>query len=240
MLGSILGAGDAKAASRSAQAAQVQGMQNAINAENTQFGQTQQAFAPYTSFGTTALGPYGDLLGVNGATSQQTAIDALKNSPYYQSLYNNGQQTVLQNSAATGGLRGGNAQASLYNLGTDTLSSAIQQQLQNLGGAVNLGYGATNQLANYGQANANTLAQLLTGQGQANAQGILQRGNIRAGMWGSLGSGLDSILSDVATGGLSSVIPGLGSLFQGGGGGQTLGSMGGYNFSGLPGMFSGL
>jgi hypothetical protein len=96
--------------------------------------------------------------GAGGAGGQQSAIDALKQSPFYQSLYHNGEQAILANGAATGGLRGGNTQRSLYNLGTDTLASAFQQQFNNLGTLSGLGENAA---AGVGKG------QLLAGQAQA-------------------------------------------------------------------------
>jgi hypothetical protein len=93
--------------------------------------------------------PYGPAGGAgSAANSQQAAFDALKASPVYQSLYRNGEQSVLANAAATGGLRGGNAQRSLYNLGTDTLSQVIQQQIANLSGLSSLGENAAAKVGN--------------------------------------------------------------------------------------------
>lgn len=93
--------------------------------------------------------PYGPASGPGSAgTSQTAAFDALKNSPVYQSLFHNGEQTVLADAAATGGLRGGNTQRSLYNLGTDTLSQVIQQQIANLSGLSSLGENAAAKVGN--------------------------------------------------------------------------------------------
>lgn len=91
--------------------------------------------------------PYGPA-GASGAGSQTAAFDALKNSPVYQSLFHNGEQTVLADAAATGGLRGGNAERSLYNLGTDTLAKVVQQQIANLSGLSSLGENAAAKVGN--------------------------------------------------------------------------------------------
>lgn len=132
-----------------------------------QFGQEhwqgygQGESRPYTPFGTAGANGQG-----TAATGQQSAIDALKQSPYYQSLYHNGEQATLANAAATGGLRGGNAERSLYNVGTDTLAQAFQQQFNNLGSLSSLGENAAAGVGN-GQIQA----------GAAQAGGILGSAN---------------------------------------------------------------
>jgi hypothetical protein len=81
--------------------------------------------APYRDIGAKALSQYGDLVGTHGAAQQQSAIDALKASPFYQSLFRTGEETELQDAAATGGVRGGNTQRSLADFGSDTLMKTI-------------------------------------------------------------------------------------------------------------------
>jgi hypothetical protein len=203
MLGSILSAGAAKDASRSAQAAQTQGYQTATGNEQSAYNTISGNFSPYLAAGQGAVGAYGNLLGINGAPNQQAAITSLQASPYYQSLYNTGRESLLQNASATGGLRGGNTESGLYQLGSNTLAQTIQNQLTNLQGATSMGLSATGALSGYGAETANMLASLATGQGNATAQDILQRGNLTAGMWNSLGSGLDS---------MAQKIPGIGSF----------------------------
>lgn len=142
-----------------------------------------------------------------GEVDQQGAIDALRASPLYQSLYRNGEEAILSNAAATGGLRGGNTQSSLYNLGADTLSSVIQNQLSNLGGIANMGMGSAGQLGQFGANTAANIGNSLTQQGQAQAGAALTRGGINAANWNNIGGTLDSIGSAIAGGGsLSSIL----------------------------------
>jgi hypothetical protein len=122
-----------------------------------------------------------------------------------------GQEAVLQNASATGGIRGGNTQTGLANFGRDTLAMAIQQQLQNLGGIANMGLGAAGSVGGFGANQANAVAGLQQNIGQNNSSNILTRGGINAGMWNSAGGFLDSAVS-AALG----AFPGLGG---GGGGG---------------------
>lgn len=154
------------------------------------------------------LTPYTTTTG--GAVDQQGAIDALKASPLYTSLYRNGEEAVLSNAAATGGLRGGNTQSALYNLGADTLSNVIQNQLANLGGIASLGSGTATSLGQFGQNAATNIGNSLTSQGQAQAGAALTKGGINSSMWNNIGSGLDSALaSALGGGGLSSVLKGV-------------------------------
>jgi hypothetical protein len=210
-VGGLLGAGAQKKASRNAQAAMNDALNKAIGTEQHQYEQTRQDFMPYLNGGVSAFGQLGNLAGANGADQWQTAIAALQQSPYYQSLYNNGQEAVLQNASATGGIRGGNTQTGLANFGRDTLAMAIQQQLQNLGGIANMGLGAAGSVGGFGANQANAVAGLQQNIGQNNSSNILTRGGINAGMWNSAGGFLDSAVS-AALG----AFPGLGG---GGGGG---------------------
>lgn len=130
------------------------------------------------------LTPYGAPGQTGAGTGQQSAIDALKQSPMYQSLYHNGEQSVLANAAATGGLRGGNADRSLYNLGTDTLAQTIQQQFNNLG-----------QLSGLGENAAAGVGNGLNAAAQAQAGGILGSANANNGLATSI-AGLPSLFGN--------------------------------------------
>lgn len=152
---------------------QSQSLQQAIDEQRRQFDINQQNLAPWLAAGKTALGQQGDLLGLNGSGTQQSAIDALQASPLYQSLFRNGQDAVLNNAAATGGLRGGNANRSLYNLGQDTLSSVIQNQLANLGGLSGTGKSSADSLNTSGSTSAANIGNLLSQIGSAQAGGIV-------------------------------------------------------------------
>jgi hypothetical protein len=112
-------------------------------------------------------------MGLHGNDMQSSAITALQNSPYYQSLYRNGLQANLQNASATGGIRGGNEVTSLANFGADTLAQTIQQQLANLSGLSTTGANAAAGLGSLGQANANAQSGIIQAGGAAQAGGVL-------------------------------------------------------------------
>ena len=188
------------------------GYQSGINAGNAQYQQTAGNLAPWLISGQLANAQQGNLVGLNGGAQQQAAIDQLKASPLYTSLYGNGQNAILANASATGGLRGGNTQRSLYGLGNDTLAQLIQSQLGNLGGISSMGQSTALGQGALGAANTASIQSMLGGMGSANASGILanqgaananniSNQNLLGGLFSQGGAGFDL----------------LGSLFGGGG-----------------------
>lgn len=212
-VGGLLGAGSQKKAVKKATKAQVAAMDRAIAEQRRQFDVTQANFQPYRDVGGKGLAGLGDLVGVNGGDPQAAAIAALRESPFFKSLFRHGEEAVLQNASATGGIRGGNTQASLYEMGEDTLSRTIQQQLASLGGLAGLGMGATNAVANFGARASDNVSGFLKGQGDARASGALAIGGINNQMWNNAGSFLDSVVTAFLPGG-----GGMGSILGGKGG----------------------
>jgi hypothetical protein len=159
--------------------------QNEVNS-----GDPNRAYTPF--------GPAGANGASTGGPGGSSAIDALKNSPLYQALYHNGEQAVLANGAATGGLRGGNTQASLYNLGVNTLAQTQQQMFNQLGSLSGLGENAAAGVGNG-----------LTGAAAAQAGGILGSANANNSLASSI-AGLPSVLGN------SSVLSSLGLGNSGG------------------------
>lgn len=210
VLGGILGGkGAAKAAKIQAQSYQ-QGLQQ----QQQQFNLERSDAMPFHDAGVSALSGMGGLLGFNGPDAQSAAIEQLKASPEFTSLFNTGADTVLQNASATGGLRGGNVQSSLANFGSGLLAQVIQNHLANLGGLASLGAGSTQALGALGQQNVNAQTNLMGQIGNANA--------VRAAApYAAMASALQGVGQNSG---------GLASLFGGGGGG-TLGSGGGGNFN---------
>lgn len=154
----------------------------------------------------------GILEGIQGDTSyadisrqrQQQAIQGIEQGPLYQELAKQGEQGILQNASATGGLRGGNVQGALAQFRPQLLNQLIEQQYSKLAGLTSLGAGASQNLLGIGQASAagtaaagqqsgTNIANLLTGQGQAQAGGIVGAANAQA-------QGLAGVSSAIGTG----------------------------------------
>ena len=170
---SIFGASKKKKAVKAAAAAQAAAAQAGIDQVGAQYAQTRQDLEPFREGGVKAVGAQQDLLGLNGTGVQQTSLDALKASPLFQMLFGTATEGVLSNASATGGLRGGNAQRSLYDAGEDTFTQVIQQQLENLGGLSSAGLSAAGTGGALGGNAADTIAQLFGNKGVAQAGGIL-------------------------------------------------------------------
>ena len=190
----MIGGGKAKQASRRAEEAQLGYLTQALGENRRQFDLTRSDFAPYLEAGTEALGGQGDLLGLNGPEAQAAAIARLRDSPMFNSLYRTGEEAVLQNASATGGLRGGNTQRSLADFGADTMSQVIERQLAQLGGLSGRGQQAVGDVSSIGAGLTEAIAQILGHQGQVRADAILTRGGINNRMWNNAGGVLDNAM----------------------------------------------
>lgn len=121
-----------------------------------------------------------------GAQAQQQAISQLEKSPTFQALARQGEEGILQNASATGGLRGGNVQGALAQFRPALLNQQIQQQLSTLGGISSLGQNAAAGVGNAGVQTGQNVGALMQDTGQARGYGAL-------GSSAALGSGLASL-----------------------------------------------
>ena len=141
----------------------------------------------YQQAGTDALAQQRALAGLDGPDAQQAAYEQLKTSPAYTQMMDQAQQTLLQNASATGGVRGGDVQGALAQLGPSVLNQLIQQQYANLGGLAGAGQNAASNIGQLGQASASGMAaaalqgagmqsNTLQGLGNSNANALLAQG----------------------------------------------------------------
>lgn len=177
-------------AARNASNAQVEASQAGVAEQQRQFDAIQKLLAPYVQSGTGALSAQQNLLGLNGADAQRSAIAALQSSPQFTSLLQQGENSILQNASATGGLRGGNTQAALAQFSPALLASTINDQYARLGGLTSLGQNAAAMTGNAGVQTGNNVAQLLQAQGAAQAGNALAQGRAQAGFANSFTQGL--------------------------------------------------
>lgn len=186
LVGGLLSGNSAKKASQKASAEMVAALQGGINALNGNLDYTKGIFQPAISVLNPSIGAMGDLVGINGAPQQQASLDQLQMSPLMASLTRNGEEAVLQNAAATGGIRGGNTQRGLADFRSDTFARLIQQQLANLGGLAGIGMNGAGAMANASGNTASSVASLLGQQGQARAGQSITAGGINAQNWNNL------------------------------------------------------
>ncbi len=144
-----------------------------IAEQRAQLEKMRELLAPYVQAGTPALQGMQALIGLGGQQAQQEAIGAIEQSPLFQSQVRQGEEAMMQNAAATGGLRGGNIQAALAQFRPAMLQQAIDQQYSRLAGLTGLGQQSA---AGVGTAGINTganVGNLLQQQGAAMAGGVL-------------------------------------------------------------------
>ena len=211
VFGGITGAKQAGKAAEQAGQLQSQMYGRGIDEQRRQFDKLIELMSPYVGAGQSAMGrltPYEQagaqafeqqkqLAGLSGADAQQKAISGLEGSPIYQQLLQQGENAMLQNASATGGLRGGNVQGALAQYRPAMLNQLIEQQYSKLGGLAGTGLGVTSGLVNMGQASAagqagqgmnmaSNIGNLLANQGAAQAGGIMGRGSIARNTFGDL------------------------------------------------------
>ena len=208
LLGDITGANDqadaARVASQIQAGASEAGIAEMRRASEAGLGETRRQFdslvrlmSPYVNAGLPALNAQEDLLGLNGKSAQGAAIQGIEGSPQFGALVKQGENALLQNASATGGLRGGNIQSALAQFRPSILSGLIDQQFSRLGGITQIGQAsaagqasagmnAGSSISNiYGQQGAN-IANLLAQQGAANAGGVLAQGGAGRQAFGDL------------------------------------------------------
>ena len=205
LLGSFMGAEAAEDAANTQAGAARAGQET----QRQMFERTQEILRPYvqagqaqlptlggyTTAGPQAFGRQLDLAGLRGPQAQQAAIEQVRTQPRFGALTQAGEEAILANASATGGLRGGNTQNALARFRSDLLANEIEREYARMGGLTAFGQGVSQNLAQLGQASgANVGAQgMQTGQGIANLQGAAgaaQAGGIlgQAGAYGQVAS----------------------------------------------------
>lgn len=210
LIGGIMGSDSQSDAASTAAAAQVQAAKLGIDEQKRQFDAIQKLLEPYVNAGTASIGAQKSLIGLNGDTTQQSAISGISEGPEMAALIKQGENGILQNASATGGLRGGNIQGALAQFRPQMLAQLIQQRFQNLGGLTTIGQNAAAGTGNAGMQSANSISNLLQQQGAAQAGAALAQGKADANLW----SGVTGAIGQVAgAGGFGSLGGFLGSLF---------------------------
>lgn len=173
-----------------AAAIQGQAAQGGIDEQRRQFDAIQKLLQPYSQAGTAALGQQQALLGMGTPEAQQQAINAIQSGPQFQALQQQGENAILQNASATGGLRGGNVQGALAQFRPALLSGLIEQQYNRLGGLTSIGQNAAAGVGNAGMQTGANVANLLGQQGAAAAGGQIAQGKAFGAVPGAISGGL--------------------------------------------------
>lgn len=183
IIGGIASGRAQQKAAESAARAQNRAAQFSMLEQQRQFDRVQQLLNPYMQGGGQAFEQMRVLSGAMGTQAQQDAISGLAASPLFTSAAQQGELAMMQNAAATGGLRGGSLQGALAQFRPQMLNQALERQYSMLGDLSNAGIGAAGQLAGFGQNFANQMGQGYGTMGQAQAGSALAQGQARANMF---------------------------------------------------------
>lgn len=186
VVGGVASSKAQKSASKSAASASDRATQMSVEEQRRQFDAIQKLLKPYVTAGTGALSAQQNLIGLGGASKQQQAIKALEQSPQMQALVQQGENAILQNASATGGLRGGNTQAALAQFRPNVLSQLIESQFSKLGGLTSIGQNAAAMTGNAGMNSANQISNLFQQNGAVQANAAIARGQANANAWNIL------------------------------------------------------
>lgn len=177
-IGKITGASDAAKAAERASGQQVEAYQAGIDEQRRQFDALQELLKPYIEGGTGAFQAQQQLIGLGTPEEQAAAIAQLEQSPMMKALVQKGENALLQNASATGGLRGGNTAAALAQFRPQMLAQMIENQYGRLGGLSTLGANAAVGQGSQGMAMAGNIGNLLGEIGSARSGATIARGNV--------------------------------------------------------------
>lgn len=193
LISGFMGSEAQRSASSDASGAQSASSAAGIAEQRRQFDYIQELLKPYVEAGSGAMGAQQNLLGLSGPGAQQQAISALEGSPQFAALQQQGENALLQNASATGGLRGGNMQGALAQFRPQLLNQMVENQFARLGGLANMGQASAAGQANMAQQTGGNIANLLGQQGQAQAGAALAQGQATANMWSGIGGTAGSL-----------------------------------------------
>lgn len=183
IVGGVMSSKAQKSAAKTAANAQIDASEMGVEEQRRQFDAVQKLLKPYSDAGLSGLSGQQNLLGINGTAAQQAAINNINNSSEMQTYLQQGENAILQNASATGGLRGGNTQAALAQFRPQLLNQLINQRYQNYAGLTSLGQNAAAGTGNAGMQTASNISNLYQQTGAAQAGAALAQGQANANMW---------------------------------------------------------
>lgn len=121
------------------------------------------------------------------AMKQQEAIQGIAQSPELQALTAQGEEAIMRNAAATGGLRSGNVQGALAQYRPAMLQQAIDRRYSQLAGLTGIGQASAAGVGAAGLQTGTNISNLYQQAGAANAGSALAQGQAQGQMWSGLG-----------------------------------------------------
>jgi hypothetical protein len=169
----VIGGVVSMSAASKAGKAQVQAADAAAEEQRAAREEMRTLLNPYVSAGTPALQAQMAALGLSGPEAQQAFVTQQEQSPFFQSLAQQGENAIRQNASATGGLRGGNIQGAFAQFRPALLNQFLDQQYGRLGGMTNLGQNSAAGVGAAGMQSATQIGNAYTQAGQARAGSIM-------------------------------------------------------------------
>jgi hypothetical protein len=164
-------------AARDAAGIQSGAAQAGIEEQRRQYNDMRELLKPYTEAGAPALQQQQAFLGLQGPEAERAAIERIRSGETFQALSRQGEESLLQNASATGGLRGGNIQGALAQFRPQMLAGLIDQQYSRLGGMAALGQQSAAGVGNAGIQTGENVANLMGQAAAAQAGGQLGSAN---------------------------------------------------------------
>lgn len=181
--GSALSSGAQSRAANRAVDAQTGAAYAAIDEQRQAREELRRLLEPYAQAGQPALQGMLDLVGLGSQGGQAAAIQQQEQNPLFQGLLQQGENAILQNASATGGLRGGNVQGALAQFRPQLLNQFIEQQYGRLGGIATMGQQSAAGVGSAGMQSANAIGQQFGNIGAAQAGGALARGQAQSNLF---------------------------------------------------------
>lgn len=169
----VIGGAVSMSAASKAGKAQVQAADRSAEEQRAAREEMRTLLNPYVSAGTPALQAQMAALGLSGPEAQQAYVTQQEQSPFFQSLAQQGEEAILQNASATGGLRGGNVQGALAQFRPALLNQFLEQQYTRLGDLTKVGQASAAGVGASGITSATNIGQAYTQAGQARAGSIM-------------------------------------------------------------------
>lgn len=189
ILGSVASSVVGGRSAKSAASTQAAASDAAIAEQQRQFDEAKELLKPFIEGGESAFTEQMALAGLLSPKEYQNAVARAAYGPEFEALTREGENAILQNASATGGLRGGNTQAALAQFRPQMLAQLINQRYDRLGGLAGMGQASAAGQAAQGQATAANVGDLLQQRGAAQAGGQLAQGQMYQNILGTLGQG---------------------------------------------------
>jgi hypothetical protein len=178
-----LGSESSKDAARS----QEKSAQAAIAEQRAAREAHEARLAPFAEPGELALQQQAALTGLGTAEQQEEALSRFTASPGQQFLRDQQERALLRNTAAIGGLGGGNVRSALQAQAFGRAQTDLSNQFNRLASISGTSQTAAQQLGQAGAQYAGNIGQLQMAGGQARASGILGESQARQQTLSQLG-----------------------------------------------------